>query len=342
MSLKPITKLGSNGSGNLNFDNPSGFDTDGFNLFIADFSNNRLIKRSLIGGQFKDKNEDLSLPKDVIYLNGLLYVCDSGNHRVSVHRVSDLKQLKTFGSQGTGNSNFDNPTSITTDGRYLYIADSNNSRIVKYNVNDLSYHSKFGSSGTGNEQLGSGSVTQIAYDKHEKCIYIVDSDVPRVLKWWADFSRKKIYIDSIVESDSTDSSLTGLYGVSVKDHYIYVIEENRIQVFDAGGLVTKSSAGQDGSDLGDIGGGGYIRNYQNYLIFSDLINDKVEFWSEYKPSLSSRDDIPSLENSIFDNFQMITDIPQQGAEIPVDGTLNREKVRFISEKQKTNLRWSYE
>ena len=55
---------------------------------------------------------------------GLIYVCDSGNHRITVHD-DEGKFLFAFGSEGNGSQHFSNPNDIAfgSDG-LVYIADN--------------------------------------------------------------------------------------------------------------------------------------------------------------------------------------------------------------------------
>jgi PKD repeat protein len=91
--LSYVSKIGSSGSGDNQFNNPRGITTDGTYLYVADSSNHRIVKR----------------------------LC------------TDLSYVSKIGSSGSGDDQFNNPRGITTDGTYLYVADSYNHRIVKRN-----------------------------------------------------------------------------------------------------------------------------------------------------------------------------------------------------------------
>ena len=60
---------------------------------------------------------------------GLVYICDSGNHRVSVHDEGGMF-LFAFGSKGSGPVCFDEPRDVTfgSDG-FVYVTDGGNSRV---------------------------------------------------------------------------------------------------------------------------------------------------------------------------------------------------------------------
>ena len=61
--------------------------------------------------------------------------------------------MAKWGSEGNGNTQFDEPSGIALDSdNNLWIADKNNHRVVKYDRSG-NYDSKFGSSGTGDGQF---------------------------------------------------------------------------------------------------------------------------------------------------------------------------------------------
>lgn len=114
------TTIGSQGSGNDQFERPNGIDTDGTSLFIADTGNNRIQKR--------------------------LY--------------SDLSYVAKIGSSGSGNDNFNYPTDIacSSDGTKIWVADMMNNRIVRRSGADaLTYADEVGALGYRRNQFYSPS-----------------------------------------------------------------------------------------------------------------------------------------------------------------------------------------
>jgi len=71
-----------------------------------------------------------------------VYITDRANSRIKKHLLSDLSYVAKIGTLGSGNDNFNTPTGICTDGTYLYVADRVNDRIVKRLCSDLSYVSE--------------------------------------------------------------------------------------------------------------------------------------------------------------------------------------------------------
>jgi hypothetical protein len=71
-------------------------------------------------------------PKDVAVANGYVYVADSGNNRIQILNASTGAYVGQFGSYGSGDMQFNNPTAISTDSNGdIYVFDAGNMRIVK-------------------------------------------------------------------------------------------------------------------------------------------------------------------------------------------------------------------
>ena len=64
--------------------------------------------------------------------NGLLYVADTGNHRVQVFRT-DGTSVRIWGTHGTGNGQFNKPRGVTIDDDGLvYVVDTFNHRLQAF------------------------------------------------------------------------------------------------------------------------------------------------------------------------------------------------------------------
>jgi DNA-binding beta-propeller fold protein YncE len=57
-----------------------------------------------------------------------VFVSDGGNQRVSVHQL-DGTFVRSIGSEGAGNGQFDDPYGVAVAGDRLYVADSCNDRV---------------------------------------------------------------------------------------------------------------------------------------------------------------------------------------------------------------------
>lgn len=72
---------------------------------------------------------ELNRPRNVtVSPDGLIFVADSGNHRIAVFDQAG-QLVNSFGGQGTGPGQFNEPWGIVADDRFVYIADTWNNRI---------------------------------------------------------------------------------------------------------------------------------------------------------------------------------------------------------------------
>ena len=112
-----LTKWGSYGTGDGQFDHPQGVAADGA---------------------------------------GNVYVADTGNSRIQKFDPSGVFLTK-WGSLGSGDGQFDNPSSVAVDSAdNVYVADRDNHRVQKFNSNGM-FVTKWGSLGTGEGQLDTPS-----------------------------------------------------------------------------------------------------------------------------------------------------------------------------------------
>ena len=74
---------------------------------------------------------------------------DTGNNRVQKF-FSGGTYVTQWGIEGTGDSQFKNPSGITTDGAdFVFVADTGNSRVQKFDFNGV-YQAQWGGSGGSN------------------------------------------------------------------------------------------------------------------------------------------------------------------------------------------------
>jgi len=153
---------------------------------------------------------DFKSPTNMIIDNDeeLLYVVDSGEHRIvifelvdnttcpsgTVESVDGVCFVKQFGSEGTGNGEFDEPTGIVFDSAndLLYVADTDNDRIQIFKivsgntcpsgteeiVNGVCFVEEFGESGTGDGEFD--SPMGIDLDETNNLLFVADSKNDRI------------------------------------------------------------------------------------------------------------------------------------------------------------------
>ena len=116
------------------------FDLKG-NVWVADRGNNKVLKLSQDGRLLQTidhasskgdhfNHRTINRPTGVsVSPEGLVYICDCGNHRVTVHDAEGMF-LFAFGSKGSGPGCFDGPGDVTfgSDG-LVYVTDRGNGRV---------------------------------------------------------------------------------------------------------------------------------------------------------------------------------------------------------------------
>jgi len=156
--------------GNDNFKNPTNMIIDNSNqiLYVSDSGNDRIIIFELVTGT----------------------TCPSGTNEV----VDGVCFVEKFGSAGSGDGKFDDPTGLAYDSvkDFLYVADSDNDRIQVFKIVDgnacpsgtneivdgVCFVEKFGTSGTGNGQFD--TPMGIALDAINDLLLVSDSDNDRI------------------------------------------------------------------------------------------------------------------------------------------------------------------
>lgn len=127
------------------------------------------------GGIIGSADGQLKNPSGIAYSKRYdkIFVSDAGNNRVQVFN-SNGTFLTKFGTVGSGNTNFNNPTGIAVDSaNFVYVADMYNQRIqvLQFNGTTLSYYATIGSSGSANGQFN--NPYGVAVDKQGQ-VYVSD------------------------------------------------------------------------------------------------------------------------------------------------------------------------
>jgi DNA-binding beta-propeller fold protein YncE len=125
-------EAGISGSGNGQMANPAALTFSGGNLYVADYSNNRIDEFSTAGAyvsQFGSKGTatgEFEGPHDMATeaASGDLYVVDKGNNRVQKFSAAGAF-ISTFGTDGSGNGQLEHPDGMTTTSSgSVYVNDS--------------------------------------------------------------------------------------------------------------------------------------------------------------------------------------------------------------------------
>lgn len=114
---------------------PMGIAQDGSgNFWVVDSGNNAVQKFNSSGVWQATFTSSFSAPTGItIDASNNIFVVDSGNNQVKVFNNS-MTLLSTFGSLGSGNGQFNNPTAIANKSGTVYVVDTGNSRLESFVV----------------------------------------------------------------------------------------------------------------------------------------------------------------------------------------------------------------
>jgi sugar lactone lactonase YvrE len=229
----PTQVTGTMGSGNGQFNQPNGAAVYGTNLYISDFSNNRIewydtslnFKANWGVGQ-------LSLPGQVaVDCHGNVYVTNQGTNNVMVYNPGNpATPFLTFGTGGTGNGQFQNPIGIAVDpSGYIYVSDFSY-RLQKF-TSSGAFVTQWGGTGSGPGQFN--GCAAIAIDSSNN-IYVADTNNYRI----EEFTSNGAFITQFGSQGTGPGQFEGSWGVLVGPcGNIYATDRvaNFIQVFSPNG-----------------------------------------------------------------------------------------------------------
>jgi len=134
------------------FNRPLDVAVSGGIVYVADANNHRVVKLSLADGSTLGSFGGGTLHDDeglaVNPVDGSIWVSDTSSNRL-VQFSSSGSVVQTFGSAGTGNNGFDDPTHLEVFGGLLYVCDTFNDRVQVYSL---------GAGGGGAAKTFTGSV----------------------------------------------------------------------------------------------------------------------------------------------------------------------------------------
>ena len=263
-SIGFVSKWGSAGAANGQFDNPSGIAVDGTgNVYVIDTNNNRVQKFRgdgtflLSWGALGSGNGQFQFPRGIaIDPAGNVVVADSDNNRVQKF-TSTGSYITQWGTAGSGNGQFQQPRAIATDAAgFIFVTEDafTTKRVQKFNSTGV-YVSQWGAPGSGNGQFA--SPRGIAVDD-SGYVYISDTLNNRVQK----FTNSGAFVTKWGANGSGTGQFVFPIGVTARNGQIFVVDQNnnRVQQFTrTGAYVTQFGSSCElasGTGCVDPDGGG--------------------------------------------------------------------------------------
>ncbi|MEA2051780.1 MAG: choice-of-anchor U domain-containing protein [Euryarchaeota archaeon] len=278
-----ITQWGTTGSGDGQFNRPSGVAVDSSgNVFVADTFNRRIQKFDSCGtyitqwGSSDSGDGQFSRPCGVaVDSSGNVFVADTYNHRIQKFDSSG-GYITKWGSSGTSSGKFYRPCGVAVDSSgNVFVADTYNSRIQKFDSSG-GYITKWGIYGRpfGVAVDGSGNV------------FVADTFNHRIQK----FDSCGTYITQWGSGGTGDGQFNRPFGVAVDSSgNVFVADtyNHRIQKFDScGTYITQWGSGGTGDGQFYRPCGVAVDSSGNVFV-ADTCNHRIQkFGPELAPAIS--------------------------------------------------------
>jgi len=272
-----VTKWGTPGSGDGQFQNPRGIAVDSSgNVYVVDAANYRIQKFDSTG-KFLAKwgtpmyGNGWSGPSSYVAIDssGNVYVTNPGLHWITKFS-SNGTLLAKWGTPGSGDGQFSYPEGVAVDSSgNVYVAEYGNNRTEKFS-SDGTFLTKWGTPGSGDGQFSYPE--GIAGDSSGN-VYIADTNNHRIQK----FDSTGKFLTKWGTEGSGEGQFYYPYGVAVDmSGNVYVADTHnaRIQKFSSDGtFLTKW--GSRGSGDGQFSGPYYIASDSigNIYVVDDDYND---------------------------------------------------------------------
>jgi len=299
-----LFKWGSEGTGNGQFNHPSGIEIDMSNndVYVVDPGNYRIQKFDSNGnfitkwgsegtadGQFQD-------PRGIsVYPGKYVYVLDQDNHNIQKFSTNGSFDIK-WGSIGSGDGQILWPRNgIDAKTGSVYVADSQNHRIQKFDSNG-NFITKWGSQGSDDGQFGNFSLG-ITTDLFGN-VYVVDPGNYRIQK----FDSNGNFITKWGSEGTADGQFDSPSDIAIDSSgNVYVVEQfgpPRIQKFDSNGnFITK----WDSSNSGE-----YQLSQPLDIAVDSLGNVYVSNWGTHEILVFGQDVLSPSFTNIPQNIETIT------------------------------------
>jgi len=234
-----ISKIGSFGTGNDQFEYPKGICADDTYIYVGDaWASHRVhvrLKTDLsymdeFGSEGSGNGQFGNYIEGICYDDNYLYVIDPGNYRIQIFNRSTYAYVAQFGQSGMGEGDFLYPRGIACDATYLYITDSgpdHNWVIKRLKAAPYTFISRQGAVGgvAGNGDGEFSQPDQIYADA--TYLYVADGSNNRIQKLLkSDLS----FISKIGTIGSGNDQFNLPRGITGDDTYLYICDSNNDRI----------------------------------------------------------------------------------------------------------------
>jgi len=285
-SYQFVTKWGSRGSGDGQFESPKGIAVDAVgNVYVADSRNHRIQEFDGSGtfltkwGSQGSGDGQFALPLGVIVdAAGNVYVTEAWNNRLQKFDGGGTFLAK-WGSQGKGDGQFNEPWDVAVDtAGNVYVADEGNHRIQKFD-GDGTFLRKWGSLGRGNGQFDDPK--GVAVDALGN-VYVAESGNHRLEK----FDSSGTFVTKWGSFGRGDGQFDYPCAVAVDGAgEVYVVDgdNDRIQKFDGNGAFLTKWGSRGGGDGKLLQAGGVAVDAVGNVYVADSGNHRIEKYADLPP-----------------------------------------------------------
>lgn len=244
------------GNGDFEFTNPSGIAHLGSSRYVVDRGQDEVEVLASDGSTFSfgragSEDGQFSQPQGIASdaANQTVFVADTENHRIQRFSQNGAFEI-TWGTFGSGVSQFRSPQGVDLDGSVVYVADTGNNLIKRYTRNGT-FLSQFGGNGAGEGDFDGPTDVATFRDRDLGLrAYVADSGNNRIQIFDADDE----FISSFGRPGSGPGEFNGPVGVAVgPSGSVYVTDSgnHRVQKFTADGQFL-GAVGSFGSAVGQL------------------------------------------------------------------------------------------
>ncbi len=230
-----LGEFGRTGSGQGQFQDPSGIEISAGIIYVVDSTNHRVQRFDSVGNFLSEWGSqgfgdgEFNTPYGIGIDETGIYITDQGNDRVQKF-TSNGQFLLSFGTPGSTSGNFASPSGIISDGNLVFVADTLNHRIQVFNT-DGTFLNEWGSFGSAPGEFQ--APTDVALDSINR-LYVTDTGNNRIQV----FTAEGIFLDEFGLEGNGPGEFDSPSGIAVNFADNLIIADtgnNRVQILNNDG-----------------------------------------------------------------------------------------------------------